>query len=390
MSYPIIIHGSENSLDRDAYLIVPEPLSKKDAKSICDSYRDINANLICVNNGKVTWNYKGTIDECNNSILSTYHLHQQEYANPILEPMQRSYGLKLVRTLRGLLSHCSRTQYRETVKKAMISTDIMQKIQTLKSINLNEIKDFEKSNIIEHYKFFAFQLGQTLALIQDNVELFTKNSVGKYYPELNKYLQRQSSEVNDLQEFLNNFLNYIPEYCQKMKHQDFWITNFHNKKEFIDVKEEKLLPNIVIFDLDGTLFDESHRRHLHEEKKYEEYFKLCSQDTPIQKIIDMLKKHKEEGDYIWILSGRSEICLEETIKTLQDNNIPYDNIKLRGKDNFTPDYVMKPVWVSKYVGSERVTAIYDDTDNVIIALRKKGFNVIDVKPIIKNSLKKYI
>jgi hypothetical protein len=81
--YPIIIHGSENSLDVDAYVLVPQALGFKEAKSLCDSFKQINANLLYVENGQVSWCYKGTIDECNNSILATYSLHHQQFANPI-------------------------------------------------------------------------------------------------------------------------------------------------------------------------------------------------------------------------------------------------------------------------------------------------------------------
>lgn len=66
---PIIKHGSENSLDVETYVIIPKPLSFTDAKKLCDSYKESNANLLTVTNGLVDWCYKGTVDECNNSIL---------------------------------------------------------------------------------------------------------------------------------------------------------------------------------------------------------------------------------------------------------------------------------------------------------------------------------
>lgn len=81
--YPVIRHGSENSLDVDAYVIVPESMTMQEAKKLCDSYKDINANLLSIKDGVVNWCYKGTVDECNNSILATYNLHKQESECPV-------------------------------------------------------------------------------------------------------------------------------------------------------------------------------------------------------------------------------------------------------------------------------------------------------------------
>ncbi|WP_299621257.1 hypothetical protein [uncultured Tenacibaculum sp.] len=55
------------------------------------------------------------------------------------------------------------------------------------------------------YKTIAFQLGITLALLE-SVELYTKESIIEYYPNLEKYLLRKESNVNALQEYLNEFI----------------------------------------------------------------------------------------------------------------------------------------------------------------------------------------
>ena len=126
--YPVIKHGSEDSLDTDAYIIIPEPLTIQEAKKLCDSYKDVNGNLLSVKDGVVNWCYKGTVDECNNSILATYALHKQISANPITAALPRSYALKMIRTVRGLLSYHSRTEKREEVKKALQSDDMLFKL----------------------------------------------------------------------------------------------------------------------------------------------------------------------------------------------------------------------------------------------------------------------
>lgn len=43
---------------------------------------------------------------------------------------------------------------------------------------------------------------------------------------------------------------------------------------------------IAVFDIDGCLADDSHRAHLRDAKKWDEYFGACSDDAPIRGISD--------------------------------------------------------------------------------------------------------
>lgn len=378
MEYPIIIHGSENSLDVDAYIIVPKVLDFKEAKKFCDSYKDVNANLLYLENGQVAWSYKGTIDECNNSILATYSLHEQTSPNPIEAPMQRDYGLKMLRTLRGLLSYNSRTELRTQVKQALVSDDLDFRFDVLRQVDLTKVDDFQKSTITETYKFLAFQLGQTLALLQDNEELFTKNAVGAKYPQLQVYLDRQPSDAVALQQFMTQFIDFASTNYKKVEKQQLYVTNFFGHKEVLDCKKEAVLPPVVIFDIDGTLMDETHRAHLRESKKWREYFDACDKDTPIDHVVALTHEYREKGYEIWLMSGRGIECLDKTKQSMKDHGVEYDHIKLRSKNVFIPDYVLKPGWVSKYIGLDRVEAVYDDREKVIEGFSKLGLNVIDV------------
>lgn len=381
MKYPIIIHGSENSLDIDAYVIVPEPMDMKAAKILCDSYKEINANLLAIKDGKVIWSYKGTEDECNNSILATYSLHKQTVPCPVTDKVQRNYGHKMIRTIRGLLSYNSRTHLREDVKKALSNPLLEEKLTVLKMINLNEVTDFQKTTLIETYKFFAFQLGQTLALLEDNVELFTKNTVGNYYPELKPYLNREPATPEVLQKFYERFITFIEDKYKKVDKHNLYVTNFFSHKEVLDCKKEMVLPPVVIFDIDGTLMDESHRSEHRDKKDWETYFSLCDLDTPFEPIIELTKQYKAKGYEVWLMTGRAEMCKEKTIQSMNQHGVVYDHLKMRSKDVMIPDYVLKPAWVSKYIGLERVEAVYDDREDVLNGFRKKGLNAIDVKPL---------
>lgn len=125
--------------------------------------------------------------------------------------------------------------------------------------------------------------------------------------------------------------------------------------------------------------DERHRAQYRDVKDWDNYFDLCHLDTPIQHIIDLTKEYRAKGYEIWLMSGRVDRIMEKTIKSMEDHGVCYDRIKLRSPENRVPDFVIKPAWISKYIGLERVEAVYDDTDRVIEGFRKKGLNVIDVK-----------
>lgn len=387
--HPIIQHGSEDSLDTDAYIIIPEPLCIEDSKSLCNSFNGINANLLVVEDGVVIWSFKGTIDECNNSILSTYHLHPQKHDNPVSRKLERSFALKLVRTIRGLLTYHSRTDKRELIKTALKSADLILKLDTLKSISLMDVEDYHKNSLTEVYKFFAFQIGQTYSLLRDNVELFTKSEVASHYPKLEPYLKRVDGyPVYDLQEIWQEFIEYALSTIKIVQKHDWFATHYNGLKEVIDVKSETILPRVVVFDIDNTLMDETHREEHRIAKDWDTYFNLCHLDKPLKHVIKLTHEYHEKGYEVWVMSGRSESILDKTIQSLKDNGVYFDHIKLRGLENRMPDFIVKPAWAKKYIGLDRIDFVYDDLDRVIEGFRKYGLNTIDAKKLHEEELQK--
>lgn len=376
---PRIIHGSEDSLDLDAFRIVPEPMERSVAKRLCDSFKDENANLIAIKDGAVYWCYKGTADECNNAILATYGLHEQSEACPITRRAERSYATKMMRCVRGLLSHCSRTNLRQEIKRALKSSSWDEKTAALGMIDLTKIDDFEKNATTEVHKFFAFQMGQTAALLANGTELFTKGAVSEAYPELAPYLARSGASPKALQDFMSEFVKTLSASCSKVERHQLWSSKFNGKTEVFDCGKETVLPPVVIFDIDGTLMDETHRAEYRLRKEHMKYFDLCHLDEPIIPAIEMMNEYKERGYEVWLMTGRAEICREKTESSLSACGAKYDKLKMRSMDVRIPDYVLKPAWVSKYVGLERVEAVFDDQEKVLEGFRSKGLNAVDIK-----------
>ena len=217
------IHGSEDSVDVDTYYWVDElPSTIQECKTWCESREGENANLFTVHteivgeqySSVVDKVYKGVPDEVNNSLLRTYDLHpnQESSLPPGLHYVQRDKFIKYIRSVRIILSHLSRSQYRSDVKSALSGGDWKFKLNTLLSIPLADI-DFSTLNhrmIPEDIKkVIAFQIGQSIGLM-DGYEYYTKSEIADAYPILRQFLYRDSeSNINELDDMLKYFIKRI-------------------------------------------------------------------------------------------------------------------------------------------------------------------------------------
>jgi hypothetical protein len=198
----LIRFGSPDSQDVDVLQIVeclPEPV---ECKRLCSGTSE-NLNLVVLQEGVVADVYKGLPDETNNAIWATYHLHEQAIANPIQHAVRRVVPLKVVRATRIILSYLTRTSYRATVKSALKSLNQYQRQVALQEINFGEL---ELS--VDAWKSIAFQLAQTLALI-DGHELYTKQELRDACPPLADMIDRRPSSRSHLNEQRDLFLEKI-------------------------------------------------------------------------------------------------------------------------------------------------------------------------------------
>lgn len=185
-----------------------------EAKKKCDDWShalSVNGNLIVIKDKKVTEVYKGTIDEVHNSILATYKLHQQNVPIPVTEKVQRDICLKWVRVIRGILSHCSRTQYRAIVKEALRAENVYDKLKAILEIDFTKIDDFGKEEASEVYKFLCFQIAQYLGLLQ-NVEIYTKSQAADFLSnfDVRQFLYRKPGSLETLNYLVKLFVVFPP------------------------------------------------------------------------------------------------------------------------------------------------------------------------------------
>lgn len=236
------IHGSKNSIDTDVHYVFEKLPSLTECKTFCSSNPIENRNIIIIKNGIVTECYKGTPDEVNNSLLDTYKLHKQDYELLVTRKVNRIVPLKIVRAIRIILSHISRSQYRAEVKQAL-KDNWIDKIKLLKEIDFNLINfsELNKNMSAEDIKkTIAFQIGQTLSLI-NGIELYDKEIIAEHYPSLKEYIFRvKDTDCNNLMIMLNIMLEEILKIKTIQTNEKITFT-FNNCDYNIDLKTEKML-----------------------------------------------------------------------------------------------------------------------------------------------------
>lgn len=236
------IHGSEDSLDVDVYYVFDKMPSFQECRDFCSQDPNENRNIIVVKDGIVSECFIGTIDEVNNALLDTYHLHSQTDPLIITKRVERDTTLKTIRAVRGILSILSRTNYRQDIKEALRDS-WTKRIVCLDNIdfsliNYNELQ--KRMNGDDMLKVIAFQLGQTIGLYEGK-ELYTKSSIAKNYPELINFLYRKKDDLNILNQYCDKLISHI----EKIKYQDLPnnAVYFIDEKRTFDLKHEKVIQN---------------------------------------------------------------------------------------------------------------------------------------------------
>lgn len=175
---------------------------------------------------------------------------------------------------------------------------------------------------------------------------------------------------------------------------------------------------LYIFDLDGTLADIEHRRHLIQKtvcpacggivmihpkptpericracsetgcKKpdWTAFYRECVHDEPKWPVISTMIMLARQGADVWIWSGRSAEVMNETRTWLQ-TYVPSDELEgieicMRREGDYTPDEELKAGWYEQLnqYDKERLVAIFDDRQKVVDMWRSKGITCFQVAP----------
>ena len=139
---------------------------------------------------------------------------------------------------------------------------------------------------------------------------------------------------------------------------------------------------IVIFDLDGTLANIDHRRHLVEgvQKDWRRFFAACRYDILNDPVAAAFFGFSKQFDR-WIVSGRSDEVELETRVWLRDKGLFPDLLLMRKSGDYRSDVDLKREWLhSGIIPKDRVLCVFDDRDSVVAMWRAEGLPCFQVAP----------
>lgn len=143
----------------------------------------------------------------------------------------------------------------------------------------------------------------------------------------------------------------------------------------------KLKP-YIIFDVDGTISDPSHRIQFAQAKEWDEFQRLAHLDPVIVNIADLMRKLNWSANII-LLTGRNEKYRHVTEQWLRDAELDYcyEELLMRPDEDYRPDHEMKIDLLEKRFGSKEgvlrnVWFAIDDRNSVVEALRNYGLTVL--------------
>lgn len=138
--------------------------------------------------------------------------------------------------------------------------------------------------------------------------------------------------------------------------------------------------NVVVFDLDGTIADCSHRLHYIKggNRDWDSFYGSVKYDTPI---LDMKKVYNSLFvlNQIIICTGRSEVCKRDTQDWLTEHGFHYNALYMRKEGDHRPDYKVKYDLLQQMRKDKyNPYLVFEDRTQVVQMWREAGIRCLQV------------
>jgi phosphoglycolate phosphatase-like HAD superfamily hydrolase len=141
--------------------------------------------------------------------------------------------------------------------------------------------------------------------------------------------------------------------------------------------------SLVIFDLDGTLCDISHRRWMIGKNRLDGrppdwpgFYRACADDVPKTATIEVARALHSAGHELWLFSGRSDEVIVRTMTWLEKHGLSglFTRFRFRATGDYTPDDKLKYTWYEEMTPMEkiRLMLVFDDRDRMVKMWRSLG------------------
>ena len=139
---------------------------------------------------------------------------------------------------------------------------------------------------------------------------------------------------------------------------------------------------MIVFDLDGTLADASHRAHFVQrpvgEKDWGRFHAAAERDMPKHWIVRTYIALQATGHEVEIWTGRDEKYRAATLDWLAKCGIHSPTLKMRPTGDRTPDDEMKSAWMDE--SARHVGTVFEDRQRVVDMWRSRGVTCCQVAP----------
>ena len=139
----------------------------------------------------------------------------------------------------------------------------------------------------------------------------------------------------------------------------------------------------IIFDIDGTLMDISHRKKYvtQRPKDWSKFREETSNDTPNQDVFAIAKALQKAGHNILIASGRNKSQRAVTLKQLMKEKLVFRALELRSDTDYRPDTEVKSGMLDKFRKQGfNPELVFDDRSSVVDMWRQRGLRAVQVAP----------
>ena len=139
----------------------------------------------------------------------------------------------------------------------------------------------------------------------------------------------------------------------------------------------------IIFDVDGTLMDISHRKKYVEmkPKDWDKFRESTKDDVPNKDVFAIAKALQKQGHSIIIASGRNKSQRAITFKQLMAEGLVFRAMYLRSDSDYRPDYIVKGDMLEKMKAEGfKPELVFDDRTSVVDMWRTKGLRAVQVAP----------
>jgi predicted kinase len=142
------------------------------------------------------------------------------------------------------------------------------------------------------------------------------------------------------------------------------------------------MPKSVIFDIDGTLADATHRLHhiQNGSRNWDAFFAECGHDPLIEPIRDLAQIFDCQNYKIILVSGRSDKVRGITENWLNANSVPCHELHMRKDGDFRADHIVKAEILDALLDAgNRIAFVIDDRPSVVAMWRERGLTCLQCR-----------